>query len=364
MNANGKGMTVWQQYDGAHYSIYARSYSTGTLGTVKLIETGSGNADSPQVAVDSNGNAIAVWRQYDGAHYSIYTNRYSAGAWGTAKLLETANGDAQTPQIAMDNNGNAIAVWRQYDGAHYSIYTNRYSAGAWGTAKLLETANGDAQTPQIAMDGSGDAIAVWVQVDNVYRLSVYAANYTNTFGWGPVKLLENSNVDAINPQVAIDSNGNAAAVWEQGGSIYANLYTFTYIIRNSEYVLVHAWGTAKLLENSPDWAVRPQVAMDDNGNIIAVWAQAGNLYANRFSTGTHVTGAWGTAKLLETSAGWARDPQIAMDNNSNGVAIWAQAGSIYADQYSLGTWGGAKLLETGTKDAFVPKWPWTVPATP
>jgi hypothetical protein len=334
MDSNGNAIAFYTK-DG---NLYAKRLFPGEWGTAKLLESGIGDASTPQVAMNVNGKGMSVWQQYDGAHYSIYARSYSSGTWGTAKLIETGSGNADSPQVAMDNNGNAIAVWRQYDCAHYSIYANRYSAAAWGTAKLLETANGDAQTPQIAMDSSGNAFAVWVQLDNVYRLSIYASKYTNAIGWGTIRLLETSNVDAINPQVATDSNGNAVAVWEQSGSIYANRYS------------AGAWGTAKLLETSTVWAIRPEIAMDSNGNAIAVWAQAGNQYANRYSAG-----AWGTAKLLETSSGWAMNPQIAMDNNGNAVAIWAQAGSIYVNQYSLGAWGTAKLLETGAKDAFVPQ---------
>ena len=338
VSANGNAMAVWQQYDGAHYNIYARSYASGAWGTTQLIETGSGIADSPQVAMDSNGNAIVVWRQYDGAYYSIYANRYTAGTWGAAKLLETATGDTQTPQIAMDNNGNAIAVWTQYDGAYYSTYANRYTAGAWGTAKLLETATGIAQTPQIAMDSNGNAMVVWVQLDSVWRLSIYASKYTNAVGWGAVKLLETSNVDATTPQVAVDNNGNAFAVWAQGGNIYADRYT------------AGVWGTAKLLETSAVWATGPQVSMDNNGNAVVIWTLGGNIYADRFSAG-----AWGTATLLNTSAGWGMSQQVAMDNKGNAVVIWAQGGSIYTNRYSAGAWGKAQLIETIAGNAFVPQ---------
>ncbi|HEY3421455.1 MAG TPA: NosD domain-containing protein [Methanomassiliicoccales archaeon] len=338
VGTDGNAMVVWQQYDGTYYNIYASSYSSGAWGTVTLIETISGSADSPQIAMDNNGNAVAVWRQYDGAYYSIYANTYAAGAWGTAQLLETATGDAKTPQVAMDNNGNAVAVWGQYDGAYYSTYANRYTAGAWGAAKLIETAKGDAQIPQVAMDNNGNAIVVWVQLDNVWRLSIYASKYTNAIGWGTTQLLETSNVDAGSPQVAMDNNGNAIVVWVQAGMIYADRYS------------AGAWGTAQPIKTSTVWGSSPQVAMDNNGNAVAIWAQGGSIYANRYSAG-----AWGTAKLLNTSAGWAMTPQVAMDNNGNAVAIWAQGGSIYANRYSAGAWGTAKLIETGAKDAFVPQ---------
>ena len=109
----------------------------------EAIETdNAADAFSPQVAIDASGNAIAVWQQSDGTRFNIWANRYTAGAgWGTATVIETVNtGDAESPQIAVDANGNAIAVWRQSDGPDSSILSNRYTAGAgWGTAVLIET---------------------------------------------------------------------------------------------------------------------------------------------------------------------------------------------------------------------------------
>jgi hypothetical protein len=149
-------------------------------GAPTLIETGTGIAFLPQVAVDAGGNAIAVWGQYDGTRYNIYANRYTAttGTWGTAALIEFNNaGSASSPQIAFDAGGNAIAVWEQSDGAlNNNIWANRYTAGSgWGTAALIETDAGYAYSPQIAIDAGGNAIAVWSQ--DGARTNIWANRY-------------------------------------------------------------------------------------------------------------------------------------------------------------------------------------------
>jgi hypothetical protein len=70
----------------------------------------------------------------------------------------------------VDPFGNAIAVWAQYDGTFFSIRTSRYiPGGGWGTAGLIGTGNtGDTAWPQIAMDQDGSAIAVWWQSDGTW----------------------------------------------------------------------------------------------------------------------------------------------------------------------------------------------------
>jgi len=68
------------------------------------------------------------------------------------------------PQVAVGPNGDAVAVWPRYDGSVFSIYANRLTSGVWGTPELLETNTGNtALQPQVAVDPNGDAVVVWTQ---------------------------------------------------------------------------------------------------------------------------------------------------------------------------------------------------------
>jgi hypothetical protein len=191
----------------------------GTWGFATLVETNSGNAQRPQVAVDSSGNATAVWHQSDGTRFNIWANRYTSGTgWGAAALIETDNaGDAFYPQVAVDPSGNATAVWYQSDGTRNNILANHYTSGTgWGTAVLIETDNaGSAYYPQVAIDSSGNATAVWTQHDGT-RNNIWSNRYTSGTGWGTAALIETDNAgNAYAPHVAVDSSGNATPVWTQ-----------------------------------------------------------------------------------------------------------------------------------------------------
>ncbi len=243
IDTNGNALAVWQQHDGTRDNLVANRYTAGSgWGTASLIETdNAGNASSPQIAIDANGNALAVWNQFDGTRYNIWANRFIAGTgagtgWGTATLIETDNaGNAYFPQIAIDTNGNALAVWTQSDGTRYNIVANRYTAGTgWGTASPIETDNaGDASSlAQIAIDNNGNALAVWYQHDGA-RTNIWANRFISGTGagtgWGTASLIETDNTgDAYYPQIAIDTNGNALAVWHQfdgtRNNIWANRY--------------------------------------------------------------------------------------------------------------------------------------------
>ncbi len=272
-DGSGNAIAVWYQNEGVSSvnSIWANRYTADTgWGTAAPIETdNAGGAVDPRFAFDGSDNAIAVWEHYDGTRTNIWANRYSADTgWGTAAVIETAEGDAAAPRVAFDGNGNAIAVWIQNDGTAYSIWANRYSAvTGWGTAAVIETAEGDAAAPRVAFDGNGNAIATWSQVEGTFN-NIQANRYTTGIGWGTVTPLETDNRNlSSGPQHAVDTSGNAIVVWEHYDG------TFNYIWAN-RYTADTGWGTAGPIEsNNGGGAYEPQVAIDGNGNAIAVWSR-------------------------------------------------------------------------------------------
>ena len=319
-----------------------------TWGTAGLLETDSSDAYGPKIAIDANGNALAVWLQDGdttpaGYRYDVWARRYSAGVWGTATLIETNNAGSVSDdlQLAYDADGNAIAVWSQSSASAVNIWSNRYTAGVgWGTATLVGLDSAVDFTPQIAIDASGNVLVVWIHTDTTYH--IWANRYTAGTGWGTAAAIETNTADGADaPQIVIDANGNATAVWAQSsvGNIWANRYTAGT-----------GWGTAALIETGTGSAYGPRIAIDAGGNVLAVWAQTNgtvySVWSNRYSAG-----AWGTAALIETdNAGSAEGPQIAIDANGNALAVWAQSNgtviSIWANRFSAGVWGTAQLIET------------------
>jgi len=270
-------------------------------------------------------------------------------------------GYAILPPIAIDTNGNAIAVWLQHDGTRFNIWSNRFIAGTgvgtgWGTAVLIETDNaGSTADPQIAGNANGSAIAVWAQSDgtrnNIWTNRFIAGSGVGT-GWGTAVLIETDNAgSASEPQIAIDANGNAIAVWSQSDGTRDNIWANRFNVFNG-------WRTAVLIETGTGGAFGPDVAFNANGSAIAVWTQydgtRDNIVANFFTPGISITssGTWGLAVLIETdNAGDAMGAQIATDTIGNAFAVWSQddgtRSNIWSNRFISGAgWGTAALLET------------------
>jgi uncharacterized membrane-anchored protein len=361
VDPNGNAVAVWNQSDGTRLNIWANRFTVATgWGVAELIENeDAASASAPQVAVDPNGNAVAVWNQSDEARPSIWANRFTpAAGWSLAELIETDNaGGAANPQVAVDPNGNAVAVWNQSDGMRDNIWANRFTVAAgWSLAELIETDNaGGAANPQVAVDPNGNALAVWNQSDGM-RFNIWANRFTPTGGWDAAEPIETDDLgNAFSPQVAVDPNGNALAVWNQGDGTRINVWA-------NRFTPTGGWGTAELIEtDNAGNAIAPQVAVDPNGNALAVWNQSDgtriSIWANRFT----VVAGWGVAEPIENDdAGDASSPQVAADPNGNAVAVWFQSDgtreNVWANRFTSTTgWGAAELIEHEMGPAISPE---------
>lgn len=279
--------------------------------------------------------------------------------WERAAPIESDNaGNALGPAIATSSYGDAAAVWVQGDGLRTNIWANEWSLrdASWGTPTLIETVNwGDAQRPQVAMDPSGNALAVWDQFDGA-KTDIWANRYVVGQGWQMATLIEFDDVSgAIAPRIAVDSQGNGIAVWQHYDGTRFN-------IKANRYAVGAGWGTEVLIETDNTGAATfPRIAMDPAGDGIAVWQQFDGVQLSVFGNRYAMASGWGSAMPLETSnAGGAIDPQIAMDGFGDGWAVWSQSGGstidLYANHYAIGVgWTGGVLIENDVRSAVLPR---------
>jgi len=279
--------------------------------------------------------------------------------WGTVTLVEYDDaGSAMNPRVAVDGSGNAIAVWHQQDGVRNHIWSNRYVFGVgWGHAEVIEDEPyASAVYPQVAVDAEGNAFAVWEQT-GAAGFDIWSNRYVVGEGWGDAELVEHSNMgSAENPKITVDESGNAMAVWAQVDSyqqsVWSNIYT-----------VAEGWGVPELVEaNDTAPSFRPCVVLDSSGNAIAVWEQWGGsamtIWSNRYVVGE----GWGETEVVDTGdITGSFNPSVAVDASGNALVVWERWDgtffSISANRYVVGVgWGDAETIETGNAgDALTPE---------
>ena len=227
----------------------------------------------PQIAESTHGDTVAVWEQFDGAHYSIWGNsRRAHQGWGRAHLVQTSDSaHSYNPRVAINAQGQAAAVWVQMDSAmgSYGIWSSRLEPGAgWGAAVQVERGNvGPTYAPGIAIDDRGHAVAAWQQSDG-RRVNVRASRFTPGAGWGQASRLERGEGDLGAPQLAMDAGGNALVVWPRFHPNRSELWA-------SIYVASGAWDKATRIDAVHGYVYTPRVmaAAGLPGEFAVLWDQ-------------------------------------------------------------------------------------------
>jgi len=346
MDNNGNAIIVWSQTDGAYKDqIFKSEYRNGgwthPASLSDNISPDGQNADSAQVAMDNNGNIIIVWEQSDGTNWQIFKSEYRNGVWThPASLTDkiSPDGDARNPQVAMDDNGNAIIIWSEYYGANYQMFKSEYRNGIWThPASLADNFSPDSvpDSPwplscHVAMDNNGNAIIVWDQPDDAKSM-IFKSEYRNGVWTHPAVLSDKINptgISALDPQVAMDENGNAIIIWYQYDGVRS------YQIFKSEYrngVWTHPSNRSDYISPYGQEAWFTHVAMNNNGNAIIVWQQSDGTNSQIFKS-EYRNGAWhypvSLSDNISPDGQDAGRPQVAMDNNGNAIIVWYQSDGV------------------------------------
>jgi hypothetical protein len=140
---------------------------------------------------------------------------------GSADLTGSDSGFA--PRVAVNASGNAVAVWTESRGSVGSIVSARYSSasGTWTAPVPIESNTQSADRPEVAIDVNGNAQAVWTQ--KIDASETHASGYTARFdaaagSWGAPLLFEQSTESAFAPLVGLDDTGRALIAWEQNAA--------------------------------------------------------------------------------------------------------------------------------------------------
>jgi len=288
VDRGGNATAVWVRYDGA-WDVRASRYTAGVgWSAPTTISSVAQQASWVRLSADAAGNVVVVWSQWDGARWDIWANRYSTvSGWGVARLLEFSTAYAGNPDVAADAEGNALAMWTQSDGSTNVVWSSLYTPGTGWQDPVQVEPGVFGNRPRVAFDGDGNALAIWIKGDSVPTTDVWACRYAKGVGWGTPEILETGSAGGVFPayeysyDLAFDEANNAMAIWLQGDGTLYNMWA-------SRYVPGTGWGAPTLIEDqSYGDANSPALAVDSGGNATAVWLQ-GTAFGSRLLSNRYV----------------------------------------------------------------------------
>ena len=182
---------------------------------------------------------------------------------------------------------------------------------AWQPVQTLSAAGAQALEPQVAFDSQGGALAIWHRsgfVETRFR--------TAGGGFGPVQTLSLPGGNALRGQVAFYGADNALTVWGR------NLAAPDFVQARSRSA-AGSLGTLQTVATG-DALTDPGVAVDPAGNALVVWSRALNPGDDlRVETRFRPAGGAFQAIQIHSSPGVnASREQVAMDPAGNALVVW------------------------------------------
>jgi hypothetical protein len=259
-------------------------------------------------------------------------------SWLAPSELSATGGDAFHPQVAVDQAGDAVGVWERSDGTYRIIEAStRAAGGGWLPPQELSAGGQNAFSPQVAVDSAGDAVAVWDR-SNGSNYIVEAATRLAGADWQAPVELSATGQDGLVPQIALDPAGDAVAVWDvrQGSN---------FVIEAATKAVGDAWGVGQEISAPGKNAEEPQarVAIDPAGDAVAVWERYdGANYIVEAATKAPAA-PWLPAQELSAAGQSAFGADVAVDPVGDVVAVWERDN------------GTNQIIETATR---APGAPW------
>jgi hypothetical protein len=197
------------------------------------------------------------------------------------------------------------------------------AAGAAWTAPLtLSGAGQDASDPQVGVDSAGDAVFTWSRFDGT-KWRIQARTRSAAGVLGPVQNLSGAGQNARYPQVAVDSDGDAVFTWRRFDGTNQR-------IQARARTAAGALGPVQTLSAAGRNATVPQLGVDSVGDAVFTWQRSDGSDWRVQARARSAAGALGPVQTLSAAGQDAVTPQVAVDPTGKAVFTWERALTIQA----------------------------------
>lgn len=314
--ANARGDTVvgLQGLNSKSFEVISRSGGSQASSAPVVFPTGRGTDSA--VAVDESGGAFSL---FGTASFLQISERVGpTGEWRDAVTLNSEPMAWFDPQISL-GAGGAVGVITTTCCPTQSVQATVRAAGAQLWSPLVGLSSGAVllASSSIALDSAGNALAVWVESPGIVKASFRPAA---TAAWGtPVVLGEGSDKDLVaDTRVAFDPAGNATATW---------IGTRQSVVSSAYRPFGGAWQPAVAISAGAAKTASLSLAVVPSGEALAVWVADGRVEGAARRSASQAWQAPTTISLATAPEGWLG---LATDQAGNAVAIWTTSDFIQA----------------------------------
>lgn len=240
------------------------------------------------------------------------------------------------------------------------------ASARWSAPVQLESLPGKVEFPSVAMSAGGETIAVYAQRNGERNVVFAVHGNADPMRFGAPRAIDNPSTSAQAPlsftgksqsATRVEMNpatGDAIAVWSATSAATPHVWAARYV-RSSD-----AWSAPVQLDTAAGGASYPVVAMNARGDAVAIWSEAASGDLPRSVKLAYYSGtAWTQSIRLSTRA-TAEAPQAGIDASGTATAAWVEKDAAGNDDIvaarigSNGIVQAARVLDTSAAPASFP----------
>jgi hypothetical protein len=341
----GTALVTWGQGAGAKFSVRPPG---GDFGPADDVPRPAGENVNTEVEVtfDAQGNALAAWvgSTVSGAGADIHLRasvRPRGGSFGSPESLDNGLSNPDVPgtpsfllsqlSVASAGAGDLIVSWHSScclvgsETASVRVAV-RPPGGPFGPAQTLDSApasSGGVASPSLAGSAQGSAVVVWARTPTSTPGNVAACTRPpgGEFAGCVIEDVSGDGTKPVTPEVALDTQGNAVAVWTRKAPTGAD----PVAVQSAERAAGSSTWTQMSTFSEPGTDLtQAQLAASRQGLAVIVWRRGSDRIDG---AARQPGGAFGASQPVAASGANAAFPILAMDADGNGAAAWQRGAS-------------------------------------
>jgi hypothetical protein len=320
---DGDSAVVWEQDSNV---MGRRISATGSVGALRRLSPPGIIGINPSVVVAPAGRALVVWTEIRNGSFSTVARFFFKD--GSLGRIMTLGSESDGPAVGIDRLGTAVVAWTD---ASLRVVARRIKPGHVSPLRVIMPAASGIGYGRVSVgdDRDGDAVISFLRSINSGNggpAHVWARRWTHTGTVGIVLHISRSTDNAtFYSALATDLEGDSMIVWSRWTSSAQTDVFGRRISRTGSLGAITHLGVGD----------RPAVALDDDGNGLAVWQSPGPTSAANKVYGSKISrsGVFGTRVLLSSNGRVVRTASSPWGRFS---VVWQQGSSPYRIQARLG----------------------------
>lgn len=321
VNSAGAAVVVW-----TNDPLLQASYrpAGGVWSPTEMVANTGGPYGALRVGMDDGGNVAVAWYRNTSvstALVEVALRSVSSGWLPLDTMPPGPRGIETSPDVAFESTGDVVLVWGSLTAIpSYTrlLASTRSITSTWSVPVELSPPATSAQDISLAGNRSGTVVATWHDVT-----SVRAAVRTGR-AWGPADVLASpagTGSLADIGRAAVDSSGNATAVWSRHDGA-------AWRVETASRPAGQPWQLpATTLSPDVNGSAQPVLSGDDAGAAAATWRQSDGTNVRIAAAIRPAGGSWpASPTFISTMGAEAESASAVIDSTGLAAAVWIEGG--------------------------------------